>query len=636
MAFGEGFLRGFTVGNNYRIQQEEREFINSERERMALERDAQRFHNAYSNLRGGRSAEEFAKSGDLDRLVWQFKDNKFVNDLVNDGVAEGKRAELSNIAVNPETGLRSFEVDTYDDQGRLISKNRPVTLGRRSREEGPGDDALLLTGDDFHNYIVAELGQYDFFNDRWGSAKAAATSSGLLYDAMFGDPEAAASRIDQQFAEAQARVDELPEEEQREQAAAVVAPAEAVQEDLPEIEGPNDLVGLNRRIEALEARREAHNKLLGEKYARPPAIDSPEALEEYRAQLEADPDWQVARDEAKEIRELRKEKRRIRNEVLADPQGETAQAVAEGILDTTQRPIALTISNPEVAAASRADKQALQAGYDKGQRLGSKPANRAQANAILRTKREAADRFIAGQRQSKKDFENYVRALSTQVARGDITAAEMSNSVAGFLKLKATIAKGSANIKTTTANGRIVWWNEATGEIINQMDVPKQSTDSDSGSYLTTLKKVIDLRYPDRDDPRRQGALSAIDQTANVLDLGLDQDGAYSLLSRAIEYRDAAIHDAASMNLFVSVEEAEDRFPSLTPFVVSQQLGVQKTEVGDFMNEMSEAFGSAQIPEAVWRDILTATVQLVREQKISPEEAKERILRRFSEFQRAQ
>lgn len=629
MAFGEGFLRGFTVGNNFRIQQEEREFINAERERMALERDAQRFHNAYANLRGGRTAEEFANSGDLDRLVWQFKDNKFVNDLVNDGVAEGKRAELSNIGVNPQTGLRSFEVDTYDEEGRLISKNRPVTLGRRSREEGPGDDALLLTGDDFHNYIVAELGQYDFFNDRWGSAKAAATSSGLLYDAMFGDPEAAASRLDQQFAEAQKRVENLPEEEQREQAAGAVAPAEAVQEDLPEIEHENDLVGLNRRIEALEARREANNRILSERYAGGPPIDSDQSLEEFRAAQDADPDMQRAREEAKELRELRKEKTRIQKEILADPQGETAQAVAEGFLDTTQRPIALTISNPEVAAASRADKQALQSGYDKGQRLGSKPANRAQANAILRTKREAADRFLAGQRQSKKDFENYVRALSTQVARGDMTAAEMSNSVTGFLKLKATIAKGSANIKTTTANGRIVWWNEATGDIINQMDVPKQSTDSDSGSYLTDLRKMADLMYPDRDDPRRRSLLPAIDQTVNVLDLGLDQDGALAMMSRAIEYRQAAVNDAADWNLFVSVEEAEDRFPSLTPFIASQQLGVQKSQVGDFMNEFADAYGAAQIPEAVWRDILTATVTLVREQKISPEEAKERILRQL-------
>jgi hypothetical protein len=201
MAAVESFMRGFTWGQGIQNAKEDREFLREERKRQSMERDAGKFIRAYTQLRGDRDATEFSESGDMDRLMMQYKDNLFVNDLVNDGVSEGKRAQLRHIGVDEETGLRSFMVDTYDKQGRLISKSRPITFGRKSRQSG-----------DFHNLMIAEMAQYKEFNDNWGDARAAADTGAAMLDVLYGN--------DEEVDAMQARLDSMGEEENTQTGAA--------------------------------------------------------------------------------------------------------------------------------------------------------------------------------------------------------------------------------------------------------------------------------------------------------------------------------------------------------------------------------------------------------------------------------
>lgn len=645
MAAVESFMRGFTWGQGIQNAKEDREFLREERKRQSMERDAGKFIRAYTQLRGDRDATEFSESGDMDRLMMRYKDNLFVNDLVNDGVSEGKRAQLRHIGVDEETGLRSFMVDTYDKQGRLISKSRPITFGRKSREEDPSGMPLLLQSGDFHNLMIAEMAQYKEFNDNWGDARAAADTGAAMLDALYGSDDeidAMQARLDSMGEEENTQTGVakdsgqlLLEQEQEEQAAAQAAVDEADAETaatpLFEPKSETDLRGYNERFSDIKAEMD--------RLQRDIATNPPKQLDpnDYLARFEGDQEAALAQlrqdqeaihmndERFQSLAALRKERENVsrvredlRRQALENPEGPVMKELAGNISTNKDVAAQRLVTDPVWQDfASSQDKKDVASAFEKGDRLANKPPSGAQNKAITKAQRDMYQAVIDGKRIDRKKMQNFIKALRVQAARGDITGDQMNASILALIKARATMQKNTgAKWKHAAVDNNLVLYNE--NDPTNWMHIPFPDKDGAGGSngsdnFLTDLGKMKKVFGLEDDDVWGADSLFATFENA-----GIRRAGAGSAVLDAIRARRAYVASEASWygNLsggLIGTSEGEatqQAGMSLTPFAAMQQVGVADDGATHFFNQLQQANGGNPLTEEMWQAVAIASYKL--------------------------
>jgi len=666
MAFGEGFLAGLQVGQQYRHKEELMRQRKEDRDIEAYGRDLESLMNDWQNTKGDRTDEEFVNSEEFASLAKRHRNSKVLEKAIQTGLPEGKVAKLRDIRKSPD-GRNVLIVDTYDKNGRLISKGRPVTEDRSSREDNPNAKVLQLTNKEMYQGLVGALQQSPDYVDRRGLADRfeatvsavdpagkSVTKNGKT--APISDdntpppkPEAPLDSITKPTSTVEATP--VPEDPQA-PAEPLPTPAEQVaaqKQQIAELEAQHN--ALRAELDELEdVDNKRSSQMTHEQYIahRRELAMKADQLGQIQGQLDELTGGSMARRMGASLSEVPGDFVRgvgEFGEAIADIPAVKGVSKVVGDFLSGLRTGEGTPPPKGTKQSERfeygADAQVLPKLKDKKGPLDPsnlKDRSRAQQNKIEDVAGKTALAVANNEKLSRKMLNDYRKALRAQVVYGDITPAQATASY--YAVLAATKSKDSYKLQLDSKNGVAFLLNEADGSVTRSQYANPTSDDKGPGSQSYSLKDYKQLvtmgEIITRGDEHRLADFMAVaDQTRDALGLfNLAEPGTHSVLSKAFGMWESKVNSAANWNPFLSVAGSKSKNPSLSPFIASQVLSVPMDDRGqdmldDFAGSLAIINGGNKLTEEHWAGVI-AMAQAYAKQGVTGKAALDAIVRELS------
>jgi len=668
---GQGFLAGFQVGDNYQNRKVLMEQRQEDRDREQYGRDLKALMNDWNNTKGDRSEEEFANSNDFAALAKRHAGSKVFQKAMNQGNKDGKTTKLRDIVQGPN-GKNVLIVDTYDKEGRLISKGRPVTRFRDSLETNPNDIVAQFGNKELYQGMLGALQQADDYVDRVGEADRA--------DALID------STAPQGLAAETPPVRPIDPGTPEEQAAAGVQDSGAV---TSAVAPSDDVQGTPLEEPTLEEQEAEAVRELTEQKA---MIDS--QIQEMTNVFATEQGGMSIQQKAKARKELSELYTRSENmsgqiEELGGPSaaetakevgtairkapGQLVDAAGDVVESVVEHPATKAVTNtvgafwegltgsgeeeeaapaaPEgtkkteeflAGADSQADA-AVQGPFTFQDYLNGKaplrPQTGAQKDKIAKVSQDTAAAVNANQSLTRKQLVAWRKANRAQIIHGDKTAAQGAKDYYALLERHKKKA-GDYGMTYDKDTGVAVVWNRETG-VVRAKQVAPGSGGSDkaarerSDKNYARMLKVADIEFGKRDDEGRSRAdfASMMDKSNNTMQIVAQQAGYHNMMTDAYSNQQAAIADASRWYKWASKADARKQYSSLSPFLAAEVLGVESSDaeaMGELVNELTVGKGS-ELTERDWSRI-TAVTAAVKETGISGADLTAEVNRLWSEF----
>jgi len=665
MPFGSGFLQGLQVGQQFEHKNELMRQRKVDRDREQYGRDVESLMNDWQNTKGDRTDEEFVNSPEFASLAKRHRGSKVFENAIQAGMEDGKVAKLRDIRQGPN-GKNVLIVDTYDKEGRLISKGRPVTEGRTSREKDPKGKVSQFTNQELYEGMLGALQQSPDYVDRRGLADRfeagvsaldptgkSVTSNGTttstaspagaeVEEEAQGGAQPSGAVTSPVETEPQDPTQPLPT--QQEQVA-------AQQEQVAELEAQhNALRAQMDELETISAKHEG--QMTREQYVahRRELSQVSDELMATTAQLDELTGSSTARRMGASLSEVPGD--------FVRSAGEFGEAIADipavkGVTKAVGDFFGGLTSGegtppPEGTKATErfehgADSQANAARKDKKGPFDPsniKDRTRAQQNKINQVNERTALAVANNKKLSRKMMTDYRKALRAQVLHGDISVKDATSSY--YAVLKATKSSDKYKLHLDSKNGTVFVINEADGSISRSKyasgdgaaESKKEQALYDDKQYkrLLTVGEIVTKG----DEHAMADFMAAADMSRDTVGFAMTQPGSHALLDGAYQSWQHAINDEANWNPFVSTGDAARKNPSLSPYISARILGLNTVDnpqiVGDFAARLAYAKGGNKLTEADWLAVSQAAQALATNQGIVGEAAMEEIIRLYSEF----
>lgn len=658
MAFGSGFLQGLQVGQQYKHNQILMDQRQEDRDREQYGRDMESLINDWQNTKGDRTDEEFVNSPEFASLAKRHRESKVFEKAMQAGNAPGRNTKLRDIMQDPKSGKNVIIVDTYDDEGRLISKGRPVTEGRTSREEDPKGRVAMFSNQDLYEGMLGAIQQSPDYVDKRGLADRfeASISAGDQLSGLGGSSATASSPA------ATSTAPPSPSTGADAPAADTSAVATPVQEDpsapseaLPET--PPTVDDIQAEVEGLEGR---YNVLRAE-------LDELEDIDAKRSGSMSRQQYiqhrRLLASKSNELGEIQgslddltgSSTARRMGASLSEVPGDFVDAVGEFGEAIADIPAVKGVTNavsdffggltsgegtppPKGTKSSErfehgADSQANAARKDKAG--GFDPENiktgtRAQQNKIAEVNQATALAVANQQKLTRKQLTDYRKALRAQVLHGDVTVAQATTSY--YALLAATKSDDKYKMSVDSTNGVVHIINEADGSYSRSHYATTDSAEN-FGKYDDKEYKRQEsiAKYIGRGDENRTAdAMALISRSRDSLNLAMRQPGTQALMESAFNMREFAVQNETSawglQWLGTSKAEAEANNPSLTSFISGQVLGIPGTPEGveelmQFGQDLAYSGDVTSLTEQQWHRVGIMAEALSQERAITKEEA---------------
>jgi len=635
MAFGTGFLQGLQVGQQYQHNQTLMNQRQEDRDREQYGRDLEALMNDWNNTKGDRDDDEFVQSDEFLALTKRHRGSKVFEKAMQTGNTGGKYTKMRDIVQNPNDPDKTvLIVDTYDKDGKLISKGRPVTEGRGSREDDPGGRVAQFSRNDIYAGIVGAMQQSGDFKDRRGIAdrfeaaliKPDQATKGLGAGGApaISDPTKPTPPVipkEGAVEESGAKATPVPEEEQV--PAEEIPTAEQVEEEVGALQQRygvlraelDELQDVDARHSGQMTRQQyvQHRRELGQKT---------DELTQVQGVLDELTGSSTARRMGASLSEVPGN--------IAEGVGEFGEAIAnipavKGVTDAVSEFFGGLTSGegtppPQGTKSSERFEHGseTQANASKKDKKGPlDPANlkdrtRAQQNKIEQVAKDTALAVANQQKLNRKMMGDYRKALRAQVLHGDITVAQATTSY--YAVLAANKSKDKFKLHLDSSNGVAFTINEADGTVSRSKYADGANGDKTAAAAskveekhykrLESVAKYIETQFGEGEDAN---FMALADQTSDALNILSTQPGFHATMRDAYGRWKADAASEANWNPFLSVRGAQNKRPSLTPYLAARVLAVPEGEqeaMNDFAAELAYLNGGNTLSEAEWAGIL--------------------------------